>query len=765
MSDDKIFAEYAQLVRRIKSGDEGACDEIYNKSKRLVYATCYGILNNNEDAQDAMQETYMTVFTKIDELSDESKFLGWLKRVAASKSLDMYRKKRGDISYDEIPVTEGDDDLESLPDAYIMEKTKRDILNQIIRRELSDVQYQTILLYYYDELPIETIAKLMNCPEGTVKTRLKSSRIKIKAAIEEYEDKNKDYFAAFTGVPFLAKFFMEIERNLNVPQVKLTARRPSSGKRPYENTKVARKAVTRGARKTAGKTFISTIGGKIAVGAAAIVVLATGTIVVKTIIDKMDEPGSNRHSEKEADDEEVYENEETEEITETSEPSEETEPTVVIYDEPVELNTDEVPEYDQLTRLIGRFDIPNYDCNSVPDDFINEFMFTDGGIMIDLSTYFDDYSSDKGVSDPLGLFDPIYCSKVNYDYLVWTEENILNISSEDIERINVFEEVPSEYGAGWGHYLNSDGYIYMAKGEAGDSVSEEIIKITFDGEYYYVISNVYDMMFTASDPNYDPMEDGTKYLNVMLLKEIDGKYYWSFISRSVTTLDASDNTSETEQVSAETVDLTGDVDFRTLEDNGWKAAYLERIDSLTKDDFGNGQMGISDDYTMGYDLVFINDDQIPELVCCLNEDMGTSWINIYTYANDETIKLGNSMYRYKIDITYVPAGNMIGAGGGISDAGAAVSSMYWMMSDDCTILETIEYCSYAYDRTKYSNVQEAIEAGEYEEGVWYNYIYDPETDSLIEISEEENSRIDEELRNQKSLYTTKTLDQFKEMIG
>ena len=608
----------------------------------------------------------------------------------------------------------------------------------------------------------------MKCPEGTVKTRLKSSRIKIKAAIEEYEDKNKDYFAAFTGVPFLARFFMEIERDLFVPQVKITPRKPSSGTRPYKNAKIARKTVSSGARKTAGKAFLSTIGGKIAVGAAVVAMLAAGTVVVKIVVDKMNEPISSRHSEREEDDEDVYENVETElteEITETVDTSEETEPTVVIYDEPVELNADEVPEYDQLTRLIGQFGIENFDCDSVPDDFIDSFMFTDRGIQIDLSTYFDDYSSQKGVTDPLGLFDPNYCSKVKYDYLVWAEENIFNIPSEDIERINVFEEVPSEYGKGWGHYLNSDGYIYMAKGDAGDSYCEDIIKITFDGQYYYVVSNGYDMMYTASDPNYDPMEDGVKYLNVMLLKEIDGKTYWSFISRSVTTLEASGDTSEPEQVSAETVDLTGDVDFTTLEDNGWKQAYLDRIDSLTEDDFNNGQISIANGYTMGYDLVFINDDQIPELVCCLNTAMGDSWINLYTYANGETVKLGSSMYRYKVDITYVPAGNMIGAGGAISEAGAAFYSEYWKMSDDCTILETIEYCSYVYDHLKFKSLQEAMEADEYVEGVWYNYTYDPDTGSLIEISEEEMSKIDEELRYQKSLYSTKTLEQFKEMIG
>ena len=774
MNNDKIYEEYAELVRRIKSGDESATVEIYEKSKRLVYATCFGILNNNEDAQDAMQETYMTVFSKMGELSDENKFLGWIKRVSASKALDMYRKKRGDISYDEVPVTEGDDDLESLPDTYIMEKTKRDILNDFIRKELSDVQYQTILLYYYDELPVETIAKLMNCPEGTVKTRLKSSRVKIKSAVEGYEKENRDSLAGMAVVPFLAKFFMETSKDISVPSVRIAPPKATPKIDTPNVAKEAGKATMNGAKKLVAKSFLSTVGGKIVAGAVAALMIGAGAVAIKTVIDKKDEPHRRVRDEKEETEEyaEIEETEASEEIVPSEEVTEPSESAVVVFDEPIELSADEVAEPDQLKYLIGCFDITDYDYSSVPDDLLDQLMFTDAGMMIDLTPYFDDYDPSKGKTDPLGLFENDCCSRVNYDYLVWTEENILNISPEDIERINsVLEEVPSEYGSTWGHYLGSDGYIYMAKGDIGDSDVEEILKITFDGEYYYVISNEYDLMLADNDPGYDPMEDGTLYLNVMKLKEIDGKTYWTIIRRSVTSKDALEtasnttDTTETEQLSTDNVDLTGDVDFTKLEDNGWKDAYRAMVDSVTQDDFNDGMLGTKVTYTLGYDLVFINNDQIPELVCCLNSETGDSWINIYTYVDGETVMLGSSLYRYVADVTYVPSGNLIGAGGGRSEAGAVWYSSYWMMSDDCKIIETVEYESSAYDLLKYDSVSDALQAGENCDSHDYHYVYDPENKELIELSEEELNEINEKHMGMKSLYTTKTAEEFNAMLG
>ncbi|MBO4636601.1 MAG: sigma-70 family RNA polymerase sigma factor, partial [Clostridiales bacterium] len=123
---DKIFEEYTELVKRFKGGDEEAFTDLYERSQRLVYFTCLEILGNGEDAKDALQETYLTAYKKIATLDQENKFPGWIKKIAANKAYDIFRKKRDNISYEDAIASgealEGDDDLESLPDSLIMEK-------------------------------------------------------------------------------------------------------------------------------------------------------------------------------------------------------------------------------------------------------------------------------------------------------------------------------------------------------------------------------------------------------------------------------------------------------------------------------------------------------------------------------------------------------------------------------------------------------------------------------------------------------------------
>ena len=174
VNDSNIFEQYAELVRRFKTGDESAFTDIYEDSKKMVYVTCLGILNNEQDAEDAMQETYITVYEKIGTLDNENTFVTWLKTVAANKARDKFKAKKNESSFDDVIATEdfneGDDNLENLPDSLIMEKDKRDTFYKIMRKELSDEQFQTTLLYYYDELPVAQIAQIMDCPENTVKS-------------------------------------------------------------------------------------------------------------------------------------------------------------------------------------------------------------------------------------------------------------------------------------------------------------------------------------------------------------------------------------------------------------------------------------------------------------------------------------------------------------------------------------------------------------------------------------------------------------------
>ena len=315
MDNETVFQEYAELARRIKAGDNSAFAQMYQKSARLVYGTCYGVLRNEEDAADAMQDTYITCYQKIGTLTDDRMLLGWLKRIAASKSIDLYRKNHGDLSYDDSIGSEEstyDADLEDLPDTLILRESDREIFREILKNSLSEVQYQTILLYYFSELPVEAIAEIMHCPVGTVKTRLMNARVKIKAGVEMYENKSGDKIKVAMTMPFLTRFFVEEANRLTIPMLDpvsiissgaaggAVAGKASAGKAAIEKgavegkTAAGRTAVGKAAAagKTAGKaagkstSFFSTAVGKVVICLWIGVFLLTGSIIVKLMMDR-----------------------------------------------------------------------------------------------------------------------------------------------------------------------------------------------------------------------------------------------------------------------------------------------------------------------------------------------------------------------------------------------------------------------------------------------------------------------------------------------
>ena len=166
-----------------------------------------------------MQETYITAFLKLDTLKDEEKFCGWLTAIATNKSKN---KLKGKVEYqidDEVLIVETETDELMLPEEYITKAEKRKVLLQIMEDTLSFNQYQTVLMFYFDEMSISEIAQGLEISEGTVKSRLNSSRAKMKTAIEDYEKKSGDKLHGVVVVPFFTTIFKEEAKSLAVPNI------------------------------------------------------------------------------------------------------------------------------------------------------------------------------------------------------------------------------------------------------------------------------------------------------------------------------------------------------------------------------------------------------------------------------------------------------------------------------------------------------------------------------------------------------------------
>ena len=208
-----------ELVLSAKNGNKKAFDKLYKLTSNDVWFTCVSLLKDEENAKDIMQETYITAFLKLDTLKDEEKFCGWLTAIATNKSKN---KLKGKVEYqidDEILIAETETDELMLPEEYINKAEKRKVLLQIIEDTLSFNQYPVVLMFYFNELSIAEIAQALEISEGTVKSRLNSSRAKMKTAIEDYENKSGDKLHGVVFVPFFTTIFREQAKSLKVPNI------------------------------------------------------------------------------------------------------------------------------------------------------------------------------------------------------------------------------------------------------------------------------------------------------------------------------------------------------------------------------------------------------------------------------------------------------------------------------------------------------------------------------------------------------------------
>ena len=197
-----------QLVEQMEKGDQTAYKAMYEETQKGVYFICISFLHNEEDAKDAMQDTYLTAFKKLSQLREKEKFIPWLNQIAVNKCKKLLQKNAPVlIEEEDLNQLQAEENENFLPEEYITKKAKRKIVMDIMRKELSDIQYQTVILFYFNNLTIEEIADIMECPPGTVKYRLSISRTKIKEGVLEYEKKSKDKLYSFVGIPFLTSLF------------------------------------------------------------------------------------------------------------------------------------------------------------------------------------------------------------------------------------------------------------------------------------------------------------------------------------------------------------------------------------------------------------------------------------------------------------------------------------------------------------------------------------------------------------------------------
>ena len=158
----------AELISKALSGSSPAFDELLSRHQDMVFALCMRTLRHREHALDAMQDTFVTVFRKLDKFSGESAFSTWLYRVTINTCYDQLRKRKRHQTealpehHDPAdPTSQSEfDAVEVRPDiASALAQIPEDFRNAVV---LSDLQ----------GLPLSEVAEIIGAPVGTIKSRI-----------------------------------------------------------------------------------------------------------------------------------------------------------------------------------------------------------------------------------------------------------------------------------------------------------------------------------------------------------------------------------------------------------------------------------------------------------------------------------------------------------------------------------------------------------------------------------------------------------------
>ena len=173
-----------ELIHGCKRKDARAQGELYKRYSGVLFSICLRYSPNKTEAEDNLQDAFITIFNKAEQFKDKGSFEGWIKRITVNTVLQKYRKQKVFDIKDEGQIEDTiDDDIvdEGLPLDYLLG----------IIQELPD-QYRLVFsMYVMDGYSHKEIGEMLGISNGTSKSNLARARGILKTKIEAYRSQQE----------------------------------------------------------------------------------------------------------------------------------------------------------------------------------------------------------------------------------------------------------------------------------------------------------------------------------------------------------------------------------------------------------------------------------------------------------------------------------------------------------------------------------------------------------------------------------------------
>jgi len=178
------------LIRRALARDEGAFRAIMQANNRRLYRLARGILRNDAEAEDAVQEAYVRAFTHLASFRGESSLATWLGRIVLNEALGRLRRERPRVDVDlvdhaameaqiiQFPLVTADD-----PEKSMAQREIRDVVEHAID-DLPEAFRMVFITRVIEGMNVDETARILGLKPETVKTRLHRARAMLRENVE-----------------------------------------------------------------------------------------------------------------------------------------------------------------------------------------------------------------------------------------------------------------------------------------------------------------------------------------------------------------------------------------------------------------------------------------------------------------------------------------------------------------------------------------------------------------------------------------------------
>lgn len=184
MHPEQAQSSDVELLSSIAGGDEHALAVLYDRYRLILFGLILRILHNRAEAEDVLQEVFLQVWQKAADFNEErGRPFTWLVTLSRSRAIDRLRSLGARDRLATASAQEATEEIaDAVDDAILSEQSEivRDAL-----KELPEEQKQVLLLAYFDGFTQSEIAKRLDAPLGTVKTRMRSGMIKMRDFLGE----------------------------------------------------------------------------------------------------------------------------------------------------------------------------------------------------------------------------------------------------------------------------------------------------------------------------------------------------------------------------------------------------------------------------------------------------------------------------------------------------------------------------------------------------------------------------------------------------